>query len=337
MYCGMRLTTILAATGLASVAFAFEIAAKEPPKVGAQTAKEPKRADAGVRPLQAAGSRVVMDLPAVFQTAPRFVGFFDEKREISFLVSDLPAEAFSKMADGFTPALLRERGFLDPREGTLERKDRYIFRRFAQTSPNGLVQKFVLVFGDDTATGMVSGNVPTTLLSSGALTVRDIEVMLTSARLVEKTVELPLVATLGDTASLKSALIYGQTQIWTVDGKHGEGVELSPAIVVAVSATYEATVKPKQYAAAALSSLAGHKNVALMGDAKLLKIGAHSGIELTASAEATKSGEPRALYQFLIPQSSGGHVRFIGIAPLADKDLWFVSFRRSVASLKLKE
>jgi hypothetical protein len=312
------------------------------------TAKEPSKSakggrtgsvanDAKIRPLQAAGSRVVMELPRAFETAPRFVGFFDEKREISFLVSDLPAEAFAKMTEGFTPALLKERGFLDPREGTLERKDRYIYRRFAQTSPNGLVQKFVLVFTDDTATGMISGNVPTTLLSSGALSERDIEAMLASARLVEKKLELPLVATLGDTATLKPALVYGQSQIWTLDGKHGEGFELSPAIVVAASATYETTATPQQYAAAALGSLAGHKNIALIGNAKPLKIGAHRGIELTASAEATKSGAQRALYQFLIPQASGGHVRFIGIAPFADKDLWFVAFRRSVASLKLKE
>jgi hypothetical protein len=311
--------------------------AKEPSKAAKGSPSGATAADAKTKPMQAAGSRVVMDLPSVFQSAPRFVGFFDEKRQISFVISDLPAEAFAKMAEGFTTALLKERGFLDPRDGTLERTDRYVYRRFAQTSPNGLVQKFVLVFTDDTATGMISGNVPTTLLSSGALTERDIEAMLASARLVEKKLELPLLATLGDTASLKPALTYGQTQIWTVDGKHGEGVELSPAIIIAASATYDATAKPQQYAAAALGSLAGHKNIALIGDAKPMKIGAHSGIELTASAEGAKSGQPRALYQFLIPQASGGYVRFIGIAPLADKDLWFVSFRRSVASLKLKD
>jgi hypothetical protein len=318
-------------------AYVVDAAAKEPTKAVGTAAAERGSATATARPMQAAGSRVVMDLPGVFQSAPRFVGFFDEKRQISFVISDLPAEAFAKMADGFTPALLKERGFLDPREGTLERKDRHLYRRFAQTSPNGLVQKFVLIFANDEATGMVSANVPTPLLSSGAISERDIEVMLTSARLVGAKTELPLVATLGDTASLKQALTYGQTQIWTVDGARGElGME-SPAIIIAASVSYDAVTKPRQVAAAALSSLAGHQNIRLIGDAKPLKLGAHSGIELTATADAAKSGERRALYQFLIPQASGGYVRFIGIAPFADKDLWLISFRRSVASLKLKD
>jgi hypothetical protein len=235
------------------------------------------------------------------------------------------------------PAVLAERGFLDPREGTLARTDRYLYRRFAQTSPNGLVQKFILVFANDETTSMVSGNVPTPLLSSGIITERDIEVMLVSARLASAKSELPLVATLGDTSSLKPALTYGQTQIWTVDGKHGEQGALSPAIIIAASASYDTAAKPQQIAAAGLSGLAGHQNISLIGNAKPLKIGVHDGIELTATAEAAKTGEPRALYQFLIPQASGGYVRLIGIAPMADKDLWFVSFRRSVASLKLKD
>jgi hypothetical protein len=236
----------------------FEAGAKEPPKPAAKQAARGAVDDTTVRPVQAAGSRVVMDLPGAFQTAPRFVGFFDEKRQISFVISDLPAEAFAKLADGFTPAILAERGFLDPREGVLERKDRYLYRRFAQTSPNGLVQKFVLVFANDEATGMVSANVPTPLLSSGAVTERDIEVMLISARLATAKSELPLVATLGDTASLKPALTYGQTQIWTVDGKHGEPGALSPAIIVAASVSFDGVAKPRQVAAAGLSSLAGH-------------------------------------------------------------------------------
>ncbi len=325
------------ATSVVLLATPCAVIATEPPKTSEKSATKGTKSDTALRPLQAAGSRVVMDLPKAFQTAPRFVGFFDEKREISFVISDMPAEAFDKMSEGFTSALLKERGFLDPRDGTLERQDRYLYRRFAQSSPNGLVQKFVMIFATAEATGMVSGNVPTQLLSSGAVTEREIKTMLASARLVSAKAELPLVATLGDTASLKLSLTYGQTQIWTVDGKTGEQGTLSPAIILAASVSYDAVAKPAQIAAASLSSLAGHRNIALVGRATVTTIGAHKGIELTALADADKTGELRALYQFLIPQASGGYVRFIGIAPRADKDLWFVSFRQSIKSLKLKD
>jgi hypothetical protein len=305
--------------------------AKEPVK------KEPVKQATTVQPLQAQGSRVIMDLPKAFVPAPRFVGFIDEKRQISFVIADFPAEAMAKMADGFNASKLQERGFLDPREGTLARTDTYIYRRFAQTSPNGLMQKFILVFGNGDATGMVSANVPTPLLSSGAVTEREIETMLVSARLATQKLSLPIVATLGDTASLKLALTYGQTQIWTVDGKSGASDVMSPSIILAASATYEPVAKPAQLAAAALTATAGHRNIALIGVPVSVTLGPHNGIELTATADAEKSDEPRALYQFLMPQADGGYIRFIGIAPRADKDLWFVAFRRSVKTIKLKD
>ncbi len=311
--------------------------AKDPPKSAEKSAGKITQSGSALQPLQAAGSRVVMDLPKAFRTAPRFVGFYDEKREISFVISDMPAEAFDKMREGFTPESLKERGFLDPREGILARGDRYLYRRFAQTSPKGLMQKFVMIFATAGATGMVSGNVPTPLLSSGAVTEREIETFLASARLVSTKAELPPVATLVDSASLKRSLTYGQTQIWTVDGKQGEQGSLSPSIIIAASMSYDAVAKPAQIAVAGVSSLAGHRNIALEGSPAVKTIGPHKGIELTATAEADKTAEPRALYQFLIPQASGGYVRFIGIAPRADKDLWFVSFRQSIKSLKLKD
>jgi hypothetical protein len=321
----------------AAVVVVMGVAMLMPAMLPAAAKTPPAKQGEAVRALQAPGSRVIMDLPKSFMPTPRFVGFMDEARQISFVIADFPAEAMAKMAEGFSPSALQGRGFLDPREATLTRQDTYIFRRFAQTSPTGLVQKFVLVFSDGTATAMVSANVPTPLLSSGAVTERAIELMLASARLAPNQMRLPLVATLSDTASLKLALTAGQTQMWTVDGTSGEARVASPAIILAASMTYDRVSNPAQLAASALGGLAGHRNIAFVGNAVAVKIGQHAGFELTATADADTNGEPRALYQFLIPQAEGGYLRFIGIAPRADKDLWFVAFRNSVKSLKVKD
>jgi hypothetical protein len=288
-------------------------------------------------PMQALGSRVLMDLPKSFSPAPRFVGFFDQGRQMSFVVSDFPSEAYPKLTASFTPALLAERGFLDPRAGQLGRSDAHTYIRAAQKSPAGLMQKFMLIFADATNTVMIAANVPTPLLDSGTVKARDIESMLISARLATTKKEMPPLASLGDTGSLKLALTYGKTMMWTVDGRHGEAGMSSPSIVIAASTNYEQVENATQLAVAGLNTLAGHRKIGFIGKPQVATIGTHKGVELSATAEADPSGEGRAVFQFLIPQETGGFVRFIGIAPLAEKDLWFVTFRRSIKTMRLRE
>jgi hypothetical protein len=302
------------------------------PKAAAKTASPEQP-----QPMQAIGSRAVMDLPKSFSSAQRFVGFFDEERQMSFVISDMPAEAYAKMAQTFTPALLAERGFLDPRAGKLERTDAHTYIRAAQKSPAGLTQKFMLIFADASNTVMIAANIPTPLLDTGAVTERDIETILASARLAATKKELPPIASLGDTGSLKLALTYGQTMMWTLDGKTGSAAMSSPSIVIGASTNYDKVENPMQTAVAGINALAGHRNIAFIGKPQVATIGPHKGVEISATAESDPSGERRSLYQFLVPQETGGYVRFIGIAPLAGQDLWFVTFRQSIKTMRLRE
>jgi hypothetical protein len=327
-----RFARILIAALLTLLPLSASAVAAGKPKAAAKAAV-PEQA----LPMQAIGSRVMMDLSPSFSSAPRFVGFFDEGRQISFVISDMPAEAYPKMAQSFTPALLAERGFLDPRAGQLERSDAHTYIRAAQKSPGGLIQKFMMIFADAANTAMIAANVPTSLLDSGAVKERDIETMLVSARLATTKKEMPPIATLGDTGSLKIALTYGQTMMWTVDGKSGAAAMSSPSIVLAASINYDKVENPMQTAIAGLNGLASHRNIAFIGKPQVSIIGPHKGVEISATAESDPSGERRGIFQFLIPQETGGYVRFIGIAPLAEKDLWFVTFRQSIKTMRLRE
>jgi hypothetical protein len=327
-----RLFRSLIATLLAVLPLSTSASAAGKPKAATKTTVPEQSI-----PMQATGSRVMMDLPKSFSSAPRFVGFFDEGRQISFVISDMPADAYAKMAQSFTPALLAERGFLDPRPGKLERSDAHTYIRAAQKSPGGLTQKFLLIFADSTNTAMIAANVPTPLLDSGAVKERDIETMLVSARLAATKKEMASIVSLADPGSLKIALTYGQTMMWTVDGKSGSTGMSSPSIIIAASTNYDKVESPVHTAVAGINALAGHRNITFIGKPQVTTIGPHNGVEISATAESDPSGERRGLFQFLIPQETGGYVRFIGIAPLVETDLWFVTFRQSIKTMRLRE
>jgi hypothetical protein len=327
-----RMSRILTAALVALLPVSLPAMAQGKPKAAAKAAAPEQPV-----PMQALGSRVLMDLPKSFSPAPRFVGFFDQERQMSFVVSDFPSDAYPKLTASFTPALLAERGFLDSRLGKLERTDAHTYIRAAQKSPAGLTQKFMLIFADATNTVMIAANVPTPLLDSGAVKERDIETMLVSARLAASKKEMPPIASLSDTGSLKSALIYGQTMMWTVDGKTGSGAMSSPSIIVAASINYDIVANPMQTAVAGINALASHRNIAFIGKPQASTIGPHKGVEISATAESESTGDRRGVFQFLIPLETGGYVRFIGIAPLAEKDLWFVTFRQSIKTMRLRE
>lgn len=292
--------------------------------------------DTALRALQVLGGRVMMDLPPSFAATDRFVGYYDTSRQISFVSAEMPPEAYESMVAGFNADALSKRGFLDPKTATLARADRHIYLRAAQSTPAGLYQKFLLVFAAPDATVTISGNVPTPMLSSSAVTEADIERMLVSARLAPTKSDLKQLVTLADTASLKPALVYGQTQIWTEDGKSGSAGATSPSIIVAASTNYDVVDNAVQLSTSALAALSGQRNIAFKGNAKRAKLGPHTGVELTASADDATSAQPRFLYQFLLPQASGGYVRLIGIAPYGDRDLWLIAFRRAVASMRVQ-
>jgi hypothetical protein len=290
-----------------------------------------------LRSQQAQGSRVVLDLAPSFEPAPRFVGFWDEGRNISVVMSDMPAAAYDQLAQGFTPEALIKRGFLDPRAGSLKRDGDYVYFRAAQTSPAGLMQKYLLAIRAPDATALVSINVPTTSLTRGDVSDAEFEAILQSARIVAVAPPIDEIVSISDPGPLKLALTYGQTRIYTVDGKSGAPGSTAPSLLITTSMNYDSVEKPAAVAAAALTSLAGYKTMAIIGDPRVVTVAGYAAVEAMAKGEAETSGDVHAVYQVLIPQTTGGYVRLLGIAPLAEQDQWFFQFRKSAATLKIRD
>jgi hypothetical protein len=306
-------------------------AAKEPPT-------QPERSlDAVARGAQAPGSKIAVDLSPSFVAADRFVGFWDDTRKISIVITDMPVGAYDQVSASMTPELMETRGFKGARAAMLGRVGPYIYRRATQSTPGGLVEKFILVFAAADGTALVAINVPTSLFDTGAVSDREFETVLASARFGGAAPPVEALASLADPGPLKLALTSGQTRIWTVDGKSGSAGATCPAIVLTVSTTFDAVEKPAQLAAAALMQLAGHKAIAIKGNPTVRTVAGRPAVELWAASEDEKTGEPRALYQVLIPLNSGGYVRFVGIAPAAERDQWFFQFRKSADTLSVNE
>jgi hypothetical protein len=286
------------------------------------------------KPSQAPGSKVIVDIPPTFEAAERFVGFWDDSRRVSIVIADMPVVAYDDIAKGFTPDKLAARGFKDYREGKLDRSDTYMYRRAVQDSAEGPHEKFILVFKSADATSILTINVPKPILDKGEVKAEEFEAILQSARPANATVPMRQVASISDPAPLKLAMSFGQTQIWTIDGKSGEPGSISPAIMLSASVNFDEVDKPVEMAANALRTLAGHSNIQL-GKPKTFEVPGNIGVEFTATATDAKTNEPRSLYQLFVAPKDGGFVRLIGIAPRAQQDEWFVIFRRTAKTLKL--
>lgn len=279
---------------------------------------QPEPAEASAQ--QAPNSRVVLDLPPGYTPSPLFSGFQDEARGVSFVILEVPASEYDKMAQGFTPEELAKRGITDAKAAKLPRSDEHVFMRARQKSAAGTYQKYFVLFRTKDQTVLISVNVPASAIGDGSVKAEEIEKVLASAT----TVAQPAVRDLFKLSYLgpfkEAGTLVGTSKVYTLDGRlepERAGVTRS-AFMVAPSLDKRAVLEPKKEAAALLATLTGYKDIKTEAP-RDIAIDGMPAVETWASAVDEDDDTPVRLYQAMVLGKDGGYFRLIGIATPKDE------------------
>jgi hypothetical protein len=280
------------------------------------------------------GSRVTIDAPSAFETTDRFAGFMHKPTGASVVVLDVPVAAYDEMKTGFTPERLATRGVVKATVGELTgyaNPHVYITAEQADT-----VMKFLLLTKSDASAALVSMNVPKTALSSGALTVAQVEAMLRSTVIALVASPKTLAFSVSHQGLLKAvAEPTGQMLMFTLDGQRDPKAP-TPGRVMFLAVPSHSPVATgtsiKDLAAAALRSIAGTTNVKITGE-RDMTIATLKGTEHRASANDS-DGQPLVVYQVMLANPAGGYYRMVGQAPAADADQYMPEFEKLALSFR---
>ncbi len=287
---------------------------------------------------QAPGSRVAIDLPTGFTPARAYSGFENAALSSSFVIMEMPGEAFDQVKAGLTPEALAGKGITKVQLKSLARPDPHVYLSGEQPSPMGRIAKFMLVIRDGNASALISGNIPTEAIDSGKLTVAAVEAALKSARIASTAMPEKPLFTLTDIGSFKSAgSVAGTAKAYTLDGSlapppgaKSTGREL---FLVAPSLDARPVGDLEAFTKAALLSLAGAKDLKV-ATFEPVAIGGLKGLASTASGRDTNEDRPLHVYHVVLVNPAGGYYRLVGMTYDADPKPRLAEFERMANSFK---
>lgn len=294
---------------------------------------------AKAEPRQAPNSRVSLDLEPKFQPSDRFSGFVDEKTSASFVIVEMPAQAYEelkKMPDR-TDALA-QRGLTDAEVKSLSgREGDYIYFTARQSAGGIDVAKFVLIFREADLTVMISTNIPQVAFDAGAYTREQIETILATAKVEDsaaKAAELFRFNYLGPFQ--ESYGLMGTTKAYNTSGsKPAQGQNLlikEPTILVSPSID-DREIDTKLGAQRSFQALGGMKDKKITSE-KDTSIAGLKGYQIIGETTDEASDTKIAINLVLLAGDPGGYYIMVGTTPMTDKDKFMPEIEKVFASFE---
>lgn len=285
------------------------------------------------RPIQALNSRVVLDLPEGYVPSQTFSGFHNEALGVSYVIQELPAEAYQELVQGFTPERLAARAIQDAEIGTLARPGQHIYIRARQAHAGTAYEKLIIVLTTDGLTVLVTANVPKKALDAKSTSIHEVEAVLASTS-VAPTINARDLFRLGDEGSFKPAgRFLGTARLYTLDGvmEPTEKGKARSALIVAPSLDLGAVGDAGELAQQLIRSLAGFIDVK-PGEGAAIKISGLEGVAIEAKAVHESDRHEVRVYQVLLVRPEGGYYRIVGVARAEEADRLMPEFIRIASS-----
>jgi hypothetical protein len=302
------------------------------------------------RNIQAAGSKVMLDVPNGFVPATQFSGFTDPKTNASIVILDMPPQAFVEMSkdpDAAKGLAFAQKGIKNIVPAELKRPDKHFFFRGEQETPAGDYAKFMLIFGSADGTAVISVNVPNDALVQGTYKAADFETMLTTAAIAATAAATKDLFKLEYLGAFKSAgRLAGTALIYSLDGKggpdhptppkQGEKPAARPAVIIAPSYDKREIKDMAAFSRMALGTMIDVTSAKIMGSQAAV-IDGLDAYELTAAGRDLKSGNEIAVHQVVLTKKDGTYYRFVGLAPANEAATYLEEFKKIANSFKLAE
>ncbi len=282
---------------------------------------------------QAPGSRIAIAAGAGFVPSARFAGFVHEKSGASVTLMELPADAFDPLQKLETAKqAFEEEGVSGitalPLPG---RSGEYVYLRGEQHTALVDYAKYVLIFREGCAAGMVAVSIPRVVLNTGIVTGAEIERLLASATFLDSAKDAQQLFTLSYLGPFEEDLsLLGTTKGYRLKAEEeasagGDGLQTVFLIAPSLS---EAPVPDP----AALAKLSFHQ-IDQIRDKTLETLSATTvaglpAVEAVGRGTDPGTGEAAFVYQLIVQASHGGYFRLIGLAPEESREQFLEQFKK---------
>jgi hypothetical protein len=294
---------------------------------------------AAAEPRQAPNSRIALDLEDRFTPSDRFSGFVDEASGASFVIIDLPPQAYEevkKIPEG--KEALAEQGLSEAMVSELAgRKGEYVYFTGKQTVGGQIFAKFVLIFREAGVTAMISSNVPQAAMDAGTFTKTQIETVLAAAIVKDtaaKAIELFRLGYLGPFQEAFSLL--GTAKAYSVSGTQPAAGEnrmvKEPTLIVSPSLDGR-IVDVKPAAQRSFQTLGGLQAKTVESE-KVVTIGGLKGYQIIGETQDKQSGTKITLNFVLLAGNPDGYYAIVATTPLADKEKFMAEIEKVIASFE---
>ena len=261
------------------------------------------------------GSALGLVPPPGMVESSQFAGFEDDATKASILVVDMPADAYDQLATGFSEQALTSKGVtLEKRESFPIKGGKALLFTGRQTAGPITVRKWVLLVGSDTATGIVTFQVP----EAEAAAYPDSVVRAAFSSVAFRSVadqanSLPFAVT--NLAGFRPVRALGGTTLLLTDGPKDvlDGPD-QPVFVVSIAGGAPRDDERRQFSLRALSTIPGVKDLKL-DRAEPQRIGGQAGFEVMATGADARSGTPVKVVQW-IRFGPSAYIRMVGVTKL---------------------
>ena len=288
---------------------------------------------------QPPGTRVQLDVPAEYEISKLFTGLIHPIASLSVVVNELPGSRYEQIAARLSDDALKRKGLVVTKRGRLGRTDKHTYLLAEQRNGSEVVNKYVLLIGDQRTAAIITVNVPKESIAAGFASEADILASLKTAKLVQKAAPLDTPYTIGNSGAFKQAgRLPGNAVLYTTNGqlRPSKPGEMRSLIVVASSIDRVAVTDLTDFATRALDSLQGYDNVSV-DKIEETSVAGLKGVQMTAQAVSAQSKGAVDLRQLVLARSGGGYFKLLAIVQKGDAETLSPDVETFFASFKPKD
>lgn len=283
--------------------------------------------------LQIPGTIVSIVPPSGFSKADRFPGFFRREADSSIMVTDVPGP-YSEITKSFNEIDLSARSMR-----LLERKDvtvcgkNGLLLNIAQTAHKKLYEKWIVIFGSENETYLVTATFPQDLRDQMSNALRSSILSTQCSSDTDKNFFEGLTFTISNSPKMKFANRMGNNITMTKDGSFPVKNETDPILIAGASISQDLVIdNKKSFAIKLVQKIATLKNIEIE-EIKNIKIDNLPGYEITARGTDKYHGETNYAYQVILFGDTDYYL-IVGIVTADEKADYLPTFRQVAKSFK---
>jgi hypothetical protein len=284
--------------------------------------------------------RIAIDLGDAFAPAETFSGFVDKSTGASIAVIDLPADAYDKLKSiPDSEEKLADEGFSGTQKAELKgREGTFFYLVGKQKVPAGDITKFVLIFNQNGATGMIVADVPQAAIDSGKYTREGMEAILATVKMREAPARPADLFRFTHLGPFKEAFDDGgMTKAYNLSGskpQHGENQLVRQPMLLVSSTVHGDAIDVKAQGREAFKHLGGMKDRRIANEGEIA-IANLKGYQIDGEVTDDKTGDTIAIRLVLLSAESIGYFIFLGSVPVADREKMMPEVEKVIASFEL--